>query len=218
MAFDNLSDKLSAVFKRLRSRGKLTEADVKEAMREVRLALLEADVNYKVAKQFTDTVKEKALGQNVLTSVKPSQLMVKIVHDELAQLMGGTSVDINLDGRPAVILMSGLQGSGKTTTANLIYNILKEIQSPIDISLYVDKDPYIKNITEDKIINITGESGSGKSYYTNKYLNDDDYINYNEEDENINYLYPAYDDIDYKTYDNKYKIVTLEGIKIFLDE
>ena len=113
--FENLSERLDRSFKLLKGEGKITEINVAETLKDVRKALLDADVNYKVAKSFTDTVKEKALGQNVLTSVKPSQLMVKIVHDELASLMGGTAVDVNLQGNPAIILMSGLQGSGKTT-------------------------------------------------------------------------------------------------------
>ena len=113
--FENLSERLDRSFKLLKGEGKITEINVAETLKDVRKALLDADVNYKVAKSFTDTVKEKALGQNVLTSVKPSQLMVKIVHDELASLMGGTAIDINLSGNPAIILMSGLQGSGKTT-------------------------------------------------------------------------------------------------------
>ena len=115
MIFEGLSDKLQGALSKLKSKGKLTEKDVKDAMREVKLALLEADVNYKVAKTFTDTVKQKALGQNVLTAVKPSQLMVKIVHDELTQLMGGEAQELTLKGHPAIVLMSGLQGSGKTT-------------------------------------------------------------------------------------------------------
>ena len=126
MAFEGLSDKLESAFKKLKSKGSLTESDVREAMREVRLALLEADVNYKVAKSFTDTVKNKAIGQNVLTSVHPSQLMVKIVHDELTALMGGETAEINYDGHPAVILMSGLQGSGKTTFSSKLANYLKK--------------------------------------------------------------------------------------------
>ena len=113
--FDNLSDRLERSFKILKGEGKITEINVAETLKDVRRALLDADVNYKVAKNFTDKVKEKALGQNVLTSVKPGQLMVKIVHDELAQLMGGDTAEMNLKGHPAVILMSGLQGSGKTT-------------------------------------------------------------------------------------------------------
>lgn len=123
--FDNLSERLERSFKLLKGEGKITEINVAETLKDVRRALLDADVNYKVAKTFTDTVKEKALGQNVLTSVKPSQLMVKIVHDELAQLMGGTASELNLEGRPAVILMSGLQGSGKTTFTGKLANMLK---------------------------------------------------------------------------------------------
>ena len=106
--FDNLSERLERSFKILKGEGKITEINVAETLKDVRRALLDADVNYKVAKNFTDTVKEKALGQNVLTAVKPSQLMVKIVHDELAKLMGGDTVELELKGRPAVILMSGL--------------------------------------------------------------------------------------------------------------
>jgi len=113
--FENLSDRLERSFKILKGEGKITEINVAETLKDVRKALLDADVNYKVAKTFTDTVKQKALGQNVLTAVKPSQLMVKIVHDELTTLMGGTAVELDLKGKPAIILMSGLQGSGKTT-------------------------------------------------------------------------------------------------------
>ena len=123
--FENLSERLERSFKILKGEGKITEINVAETLKDVRKALLEADVNFKIAKTFTDTVKQKALGQNVLTSIKPSQLMVKIVHDELASLMGGTSVDINLKGTPAVILMSGLQGSGKTTFSGKLANMLK---------------------------------------------------------------------------------------------
>lgn len=123
--FENLSERLERSFKILKGEGKITEINVAETLKDVRKALLEADVNFKTAKTFTDTVKQKALGQNVLTSIKPSQLMVKIVHDELASLMGGTSVDINLKGTPAVILMSGLQGSGKTTFSGKLANMLK---------------------------------------------------------------------------------------------
>ncbi|MDR2773611.1 MAG: signal recognition particle receptor subunit alpha, partial [Tannerella sp.] len=105
--FENLSERLEHSFKLLKGEGKITEINVAETLKDVRRALLDADVNYKVAKKFADTVKEKALGQNVLSSVKPSQLMVKIVHDELTALMGSATVDINLKGSPAVILMSG---------------------------------------------------------------------------------------------------------------
>lgn len=113
--FENLSERLERSFKLLKGQGRITEINVAETLKDVRRALLDADVNYSVAKQFTDTVKAKALGQNVITAVKPSELMVKIVHDELALLMGGVAVDVNLSGNPTVILMSGLQGSGKTT-------------------------------------------------------------------------------------------------------
>ena len=123
--FDNLSERLERSFKILKGEGKITEINVAETLKDVRKALLDADVNYKVAKTFTDTVKEKALGQNVLTAVKPSQLMVKIVHDELATLMGGETAELNLTGRPAVILMSGLQGSGKTTFSGKLARMLK---------------------------------------------------------------------------------------------
>ena len=123
--FENLSDRLERSFKILKGEGKITEINVAETLKDVRRALLDADVNYKVAKNFTDTVKKKALGMNVLTAVKPSQLMVKIVHDELAELMGGQAVPVNLEGRPAIILMSGLQGSGKTTFSGKLANMLK---------------------------------------------------------------------------------------------
>lgn len=113
--FENLSERLERSFKILKGQGKITEINVAETLKDVRRALLDADVNYNVAKQFTDTVKAKALGQNVITAVKPSELMVKIVHDELADLMGGDTADVNLSSNPSVILMSGLQGSGKTT-------------------------------------------------------------------------------------------------------
>ncbi len=123
--FDNLQDKLDRALKTLKGQGKITEINVAETMKEVRKALLDADVNFKVAKSFTDTVKEKALGQNVLTSVSPGQLLVKITHDELAQLMGGTKEDIFLGGNPTIILMSGLQGSGKTTFTGKLAHYLK---------------------------------------------------------------------------------------------
>jgi signal recognition particle subunit SRP54 len=126
--FENLSDRLERSFKILKGEGKITEINVAETLKDVRKALLDADVNYKVAKQFTDTVKQKALGMNVLTAIKPSQLMVKIVHDELADLMGGKAVELKLEGRPAIVLMSGLQGSGKTTFSGKLANLLKTRQ------------------------------------------------------------------------------------------
>ena len=126
--FENLSDRLDRSFKILKGEGKITEINVAETLKDVRRALLDADVNYKVAKTFTDTVKQKALGQNVLTAVKPGQLMVKIVHDELAELMGGTASELKLESKPAIILMSGLQGSGKTTFTGKLANMLKNKQ------------------------------------------------------------------------------------------
>ena len=126
--FENLSDRLERSFKILKGEGKITEINVAETLKDVRRALLDADVNYKVAKTFTDTVKKKALGMNVLTAVKPSQLMVKIVHDELVELMGGEAAELNLSGRPAIVLMSGLQGSGKTTFSGKLANMLKSRQ------------------------------------------------------------------------------------------
>jgi len=126
--FENLSERLERSFKILKGEGKITEINVAETLKDVRRALLDADVNYKVAKNFTDTVKQKALGMNVLTAIKPSQLMVKIVHDELTELMGGKSVGLNLESRPAIILMSGLQGSGKTTFTGKLAKMLKDRQ------------------------------------------------------------------------------------------
>ena len=126
--FENLSDRLERSFKILKGEGKITEINVAETLKDVRRALLDADVNYKVAKSFTDEVKKKALGMNVLTAVKPSQLMVKIVHDELAELMGGEAAELHLTGKPAIILMSGLQGSGKTTFSGKLANMLSNKQ------------------------------------------------------------------------------------------
>ncbi|MBO4249640.1 MAG: signal recognition particle protein [Paludibacteraceae bacterium] len=123
--FDNLSERLERSFKILKGEGRITEINIAETVKDIRKALLEADVNYKTAKQFTDRVKEKALGQNVITSIRPGQLMVKITHDELAELMGGEAQEINLKGSPAVILMAGLQGSGKTTFASKLANYLQ---------------------------------------------------------------------------------------------
>ena len=126
--FENLTDRLERSFKILKGEGKITELNVAATLKDVRRALLDADVNYKVAKQFTDTVKQKALGMNVLTAIKPGQLMVKIVHDELARLMGGEASELHLTGKPAIILMSGLQGSGKTTFSGKLANMLKTKQ------------------------------------------------------------------------------------------
>ena len=113
--FDNLTERLDKAFKTLKGQGNITEINIASTIKEIRRALVEADVNYKIAKDFTDKVKDKAIGENVLTSVSPGQLMVKIVKDELANLMGSTHEEINISGNPAIILMSGLQGSGKTT-------------------------------------------------------------------------------------------------------
>lgn len=123
--FENLSERLERSFKNLKGEGRITEINVAETLKDVRRALLDADVNYNVAKKFTDTVKETALGRNVLTAVRPSEMMVKIVHDELARLMGGEAVELRLQGSPAVALMSGLQGSGKTTFSGKLAKLLK---------------------------------------------------------------------------------------------
>ncbi|MDE7407060.1 MAG: signal recognition particle receptor subunit alpha, partial [Muribaculaceae bacterium] len=126
--FENLSERLERSFKILKGEGKITEINVAETLKDVRRALLDADVNFKVAKQFTDTVKAKAIGQNVLTAVKPKEQMIKIVHDELAALMGGEAAKVNLNGNPAIILMSGLQGSGKTTFSGKLARKFKSEQ------------------------------------------------------------------------------------------
>jgi len=123
--FENLSDRLEKSFKLLKGQGRITEINVAETLKDVRRALLDADVNYKTAKDFTETVKQKALGQNVLTAVKPGEMMTKIVHDELAELMGGEKADFNIKGNPAIILMAGLQGSGKTTMSGKLALMLK---------------------------------------------------------------------------------------------
>src|SRR5690625_4368869 len=123
--FGNLTDKLDKALHVLKGHGSITEVNVAETLKEVRRALLDADVNFKTAKEFTDTVRDKALGQNVLTTLQPGQLMVKIVKDELTELMGGETAEIDLSGSPAVILMSGLQGSGKTTFSGKLANYLK---------------------------------------------------------------------------------------------
>ena len=124
--FENLSDRLDKSFKILKGQGRITEINIAETLKEIRRALIEADVNYKVAKTFTDEVKEKAIGQEVIKSVNPSQMMVKLVHDSLAELMGGTATDINLKDSPAIILVAGLQGSGKTTFSGKLANMLKK--------------------------------------------------------------------------------------------
>ncbi len=136
--FENLSDKLDRAFKVLKGQGKISEINVAETMKEVRKALLEADVNFKVAKTFTDRVKEKALGADVLIAVSPGQLMVKVVHQELTELMGGSMSELNLKGSPAVILMSGLQGSGKTTLSGKLANFLKTKKGKIPMLVACD--------------------------------------------------------------------------------
>jgi signal recognition particle subunit SRP54 len=122
--FENLTGKFERAFKVLKGQGQITEINVAETLKEVRRALLDADVNFKTAKEFTNTVKEKAIGRDVLTAVSPNQLMVKICHEELIELMGGNESEINLKGNPSVILMSGLQGSGKTTFTGKLGNFL----------------------------------------------------------------------------------------------
>ena len=123
--FDNLSERLESAFKQLKGEGRINEINIATTVKEIRRALVDADVNYKIAKEFTDKVKEKAMGEKVLTSVSPGQLMVKIVKDELAQLMGGKESELNLTGKPVVILIAGLQGSGKTTFSGKLANFLK---------------------------------------------------------------------------------------------
>ena len=146
--FESLSERLERSFKILKGEGKITEINVAETLKDVRKALLDADVNYKTAKQFTEKVKEVAMGQNVIKSIKPSQLMVKIAHDELAKLMGETAVDINTKGNPAIILMSGLQGSGKTTFSGKLANMLKTKRSkkPLLIACDVYRPAAIEQI------------------------------------------------------------------------
>src|ERR1700730_15488266 len=123
--FESLSDKLESAFKNLKGQGRITELNIASTVKEIRRALVDADVNYKIAKEFTDTVREKAMGEKVINAISPSQLMVKIVKDELADLMGGTAADFNAKGAPAVILIAGLQGSGKTTFRGKLANYLK---------------------------------------------------------------------------------------------
>ncbi len=146
--FDNLSERLERSFKILKGEGKITEINVAETLKDVRRALLDADVNYKVAKNFTDNVKAKALGQNVLTAVKPGQLLVKIVHDELAQLMGGETAELNLKGQPAVVLMAGLQGSGKTTMSGklALWQKTKKNRKPLLVACDVYRPAAIEQL------------------------------------------------------------------------
>ncbi len=143
--FENLSERLERAFKVLKGEGKITEINVAETLKEVRRTLIEADVNYKVAKSFTDTVKEKAIGQNVINSLKPKELMIKIVHDELTQLMGGEQAPFNIEGHPAIILMSGLQGSGKTTFSGKLANRLIK-RSPLLVACDVYRPAAIEQL------------------------------------------------------------------------
>lgn len=146
--FENLTDKLEKSFKLLKGQGKITEINVAETLKEVRRALLDADVNYKIAKDFTARVKDKAIGQEVLKALNPGQVMVKIVHDELVELMGGDTVDVNLKGSPAIILMAGLQGSGKTTFSGKLANRLKTKQgkSPLLVACDVYRPAAIEQL------------------------------------------------------------------------
>ena len=147
--FENLSDRLERSFQLLKGQGKITEINVAETLKDIRRALLDADVNYKIAKQFTEEVKEKAMGQDVLKSIKPKEMIVKIVHDELTKLMGGDQVDVNLKGTPAIILMSGLQGSGKTTFSGKLANMLKSKRgkNPLLVACDVYRPAAIEQLT-----------------------------------------------------------------------
>lgn len=146
--FESLSDRLERSFQILKGQGKITEINVAETLKDVRKALLDADVNYKIAKQFTEEVKEKALGQDVLKSIKPKEMLVKIVHDELTALMGGDQIDINIKGTPAVILMSGLQGSGKTTFSGKLAKMLisKRGKNPLLVACDVYRPAAIEQL------------------------------------------------------------------------
>src|ERR1035437_8132089 len=131
--FESLSDKLETAFKNIKGQGSITELNVAATLKEIRRALVDADVNYKIAKEFTDTIKEKAIGAKVINAVSPSQLMVKLMKDELTELMGGTESELNITGNPAIILIAGLQGSGKTTFSAKLANYLKtkKVKSPL---------------------------------------------------------------------------------------
>ena len=157
--FENLQDRLERSFKILKGQGQITEINVAETLKDVRRALLDADVNFKIAKNFTNQVKEKALGQNVLTAVSPSQLMVKITHEELSTLMGGDKVDINLTGNPTVILMAGLQGSGKTThSGKLAVHLKKKGKNPLLVACDVYRPAAIDQL------HVIGESTNTPVY------------------------------------------------------
>ena len=132
--FDNLTDKFDRAFKVLKGQGQISEINIAESLKEIRRALLDADVNFKTAKTFTNNIKEKALGRDVLTSVSPGQLMIKICHEELIRLMGGNEVELDLNASPAIVLMAGLQGSGKTTFSGKLGNYLKTKKKKILIN------------------------------------------------------------------------------------
>ena len=158
--FENLQDRLERSFKILKGQGQITEINVAETLKDVRRALLDADVNYKIAKNFTDQIKEKALGADVLNAISPSQLMVKITHEELSNLMGGDKVDINLTGNPSVILMAGLQGSGKTThSGKLAAHLKKKGKKPLLVACDVYRPAAIDQLQ------VVGESIETEVYY-----------------------------------------------------
>ena len=161
--FENLTDKFERAFKVLKGQGQISEINVAETLKEVRRALLDADVSFKTAKEFTSTVKEKAIGQNVLTSISPGQLMIKICHEELVNLMGGNEVDINIKGNPGIVLMSGLQGSGKTTFSGKLANYLKNKKgkNPLLVACYVYRPAAIDQL------HVLGEQ-LGVEVYSNK--------------------------------------------------
>jgi signal recognition particle subunit SRP54 len=165
--FDNLSDKFDRAFKVLKGHGQITEINIAETLKEVRRALLDADVNFKTAKDFTTRVKEKALGENVLTAISPGQLMTKIVHDELKDLMGGENVELSYQGNPGVILMSGLQGSGKTTFSGKLANYLKtkKDKKPLLVACDVYRPAAIDQL------HVVGEQ-IGVEVYSNRDLTD----------------------------------------------
>src|ERR1700761_5590141 len=146
--FENLSERLDSAFKQIKGEGRITELNIAATVKDIRRALIDADVNFKIAKEFTDTVREKALGQKVLTAVSPGQLMVKVVKDELVELMGGTEVELNAKGSPAVILIAGLQGSGKTTFSGKLANYLKTRKglSPLLVAAEIYRPPAIEQL------------------------------------------------------------------------
>ena len=157
--FENLSDKLERALKVLKGQGQITEVNVSETLKEVRRALLDSDVSYKTAKEFTDRVKEKALGQKVLTAISPGQLLVKITKDELTELMGGEASELNYQGNPGIILMSGLQGSGKTTHSGKLANYLKTKKGKNPLLVACDTNAfayYMKLVNSGRSIDVTG--------------------------------------------------------------